>query len=52
MTALLVYIFLLKEYVLVEVGIEIAFHQRVWNVSRPANKVVDALLRTVCIEYL
>ena len=52
MAALLGYIALHKEHALVEVGIEVALHQRVRNITCPAHKVVDGLLWTVGIVNL
>ena len=50
-SALFVYVFLLKKHALVEVGVEVAFHHCVGNVLCPTHEVVDAFLRTVGIVY-
>ena len=49
MAALLVDVFLLEEYALVEVGVEVGLHLRGLQVGGPSYEVVDALLRTVGI---
>ena len=45
-------IFLLEQDALIEIGIEIGLHLRIRYIGRPADEMVDALLRTVGVVNL